>query len=334
MKRIILLVALFLITTAWIMPFGTVHASPVATSLPGVKPGDNATYVFPNPTFKTNNSTAFPNVLEVFNVTSYVALRITTVSGANVTFTTTFYLHNGTSFYGYTDTLNVQTLSDCRTFPNDQTLCSPQDANSLSFVLAAGLQAPEAIGAIPSITLNQTVTRTILGTQRTVNFLNETLVFPGLTSSFGIAFDQASGILVGAVISFTESSTFGSATGSYSIVLASTNIWTSSPADFSISSNPSTVTIQGGESGSSTITLTSLNGFTGTVTLQAATSSPQISCSLSDINVTLGSSATSTISCRGSMGQYVVTVTGTAGNLSHSTTLTYTVLHGRRGHHA
>ncbi len=105
--------------------------------------------------------------------------------------------------------------------------------------------------------------------------------------------------------------------------------------DFNITSNPSTVTVKGGGSGSSSIVLTSLNGFTGTVNLQASTSSPGLSCSLSDTSVTLGPSNNSslTISCSGSRGTYAVTVTGTAGSISHSATLTYTVLHGRRGQH-
>ncbi len=106
--------------------------------------------------------------------------------------------------------------------------------------------------------------------------------------------------------------------------------------DFSMISSPSTITLHGGEAGSSTITLTSLNGFAGTVNMQVTTSSPQLSCSLSSTSVTLGPSGNSslTISCSGSKGTYTVTVTGSAGSLSHSTTLMYTILHGRRGPHS
>ena len=96
--------------------------------------------------------------------------------------------------------------------------------------------------------------------------------------------------------------------------------------DFSISTNPNNVNINAGASGTSVVTISPLNGFTGTVNLASSVSpSAGLSCSLSPTSVILGSSGTSTLSCSGSAGTYSVSVAGTSGILSRSTTVTYTV---------
>src|SRR5713101_2154819 len=71
----------------------------------------------------------------------------------------------------------------------------------------------------------------------------------------------------------------------------------SNPSSFSISANPSTVTIQSGSSAIPTITLTSLNGFAGTVSLSTNVSPSGLTASLnpSSITLTSGGTATSTL---------------------------------------
>ncbi len=97
--------------------------------------------------------------------------------------------------------------------------------------------------------------------------------------------------------------------------------------DFGLSSNPTSVTALAGSNAGSTISVTS-SGFTGTVNLAASPSQSGLTCTLTPGSVTLSSttaSATSALSCSGSAGTYSVTVTGTGNNLSHSTTVSYTV---------
>ena len=100
--------------------------------------------------------------------------------------------------------------------------------------------------------------------------------------------------------------------------------------DFSISASPSALTIKAGASGSSTVTVTSLNGFSGTVTL-AATAPTGLSASPSPSSPTVssGGSASSTLTITvpptTAAGTYTVTVTGTSGSLSHSATVTVSV---------
>src|SRR5205807_10050297 len=92
--------------------------------------------------------------------------------------------------------------------------------------------------------------------------------------------------------------------------------------DFTISaSSPASISV--GSSGTSTITLTALNGFTGTITI-----SDTVPSSLSCGSVTPSSvsgSGTATPSCSSnSQGVYTVAITGTSGSLTHQPTLPLT----------
>src|SRR5881396_3455269 len=91
--------------------------------------------------------------------------------------------------------------------------------------------------------------------------------------------------------------------------------------DFTISANPTTVSVTIGTAGTSMITISPVNGFTSNVAL----ASDNNACILTPATVT-GGSGTSTLSCTfGAAGTVTVTVTGTSGSLSHSVTITYTV---------
>src|SRR5205807_1429829 len=73
-----------------------------------------------------------------------------------------------------------------------------------------------------------------------------------------------------------------------------------------------------------TITVSPMNGFTGSVSLSAMVSpATGLTCTLLPTSLTLGASGSSTLSCSGSAGTYVVTVTGSSSGLSHSATVTY-----------
>src|SRR2546425_157377 len=116
--------------------------------------------------------------------------------------------------------------------------------------------------------------------------------------------------------------------------------------DFSISSNPTSMNVQQGSFAISTITLTSLNGFSGTVTLSTNTPSSGLSWKISPTGVTLTSGApvTSILTVNASStaptgayqpgggylaaaqaGTYQAVVTATNGTLMHSATVTVDV---------
>ncbi len=145
---------------------------------------------------------------------------------------------------------------------------------------------------------------------------------------------------------FTISVPANTSPGSYGLTVTGSNTTTSRNTsvsvtviapDFTIVSNPSSLNILQGSSGTTTITLSSLYGFSGTVSLTSALSSsgPQVTFSPTSVAVPPSGSISSTLSVSAassggystpvSQGSYTVTVTGTSGSLVHSATLTLIV---------
>jgi subtilase family serine protease len=109
------------------------------------------------------------------------------------------------------------------------------------------------------------------------------------------------------------------------------NFTTGIGSDFSISTSPSTISMQNGSLGRSNVTVTSVKGFSGRVSL--STFSPSgwnASLSLSSLVVPLGGSNQSILSVTSSSsaqpGTYNVTVAGSSSSLNHNATLTVTIL--------
>src|SRR5437867_1875847 len=94
--------------------------------------------------------------------------------------------------------------------------------------------------------------------------------------------------------------------------------------DFSLSANPSTVSFVAGDSATSTITLHSTGGFTGTVPLREASTPPGVSTSCSPASLQDNQTSTCTLGASGT-GSYTVTVTGTNDSLVHTTSIGVTV---------
>ena len=103
-----------------------------------------------------------------------------------------------------------------------------------------------------------------------------------------------------------------------------------SPAtpDFSLSAAPASVTLTQGNSTTSTITVNPLNGFNGTVSFAASGLPSGLTASFNPTSGTSSTILTLTASSPVSVGSATVTITGTSGNLSHTTTVT--VLFGLR----
>ena len=103
------------------------------------------------------------------------------------------------------------------------------------------------------------------------------------------------------------------------------------PPDFSISSSPISLTLTQGQSGSSTVTVISLNGLNSAVGVAVSGCPANATCSMSptsvtppanglitsQLNVTTGSTTTA--------GNFTLTITGTGPSTSHSTTVSLTV---------
>lgn len=78
-----------------------------------------------------------------------------------------------------------------------------------------------------------------------------------------------------------------------------------------------------GSYAASTISITTINGFTGTITLVETSIPVVLACIISPVNVT-DHSGPATILCNASVaGNYDLVITGTRGSLSHSVSLTF-----------
>ena len=138
--------------------------------------------------------------------------------------------------------------------------------------------------------------------------------------------------------SFSPSSVSGSGTatvsctaantGSYTLTIIGTSGSLSHSAtttfnfrDFTVSAS-SPAAVSTGSSGTSTITLNPLNGFSGTIAISDAIPSGLICGSVTPTSVT--GSGTATLSCSSnSQGVYSVTITATSGSLTHQATAAF-----------
>lgn len=260
--------------------------------------------------FTVNNTCSFKT--SVGSQTLYT----TSAAGASTGFTTTNqggpnYTCCVTDFAGfanYTDTSTGQTVN-CVTNVSCPTtnFSSPTNGNPITSSLG--------IGATQTANI---VTHPIPGTP-SGNYL--------MWAASGIEVQDNSTAGSPLFVECTPSACYY-AGGSWSNVIIAGQFMEVRVQDFGMAANPASTTILAGATGSSTITVTSINGFTGTVNLSASVSpSTGLSCSpLGPPSVTLGSSATSTLSCSGSTaGSYTVTVTGSAGALTHPTTVGFNV---------
>jgi hypothetical protein len=100
-----------------------------------------------------------------------------------------------------------------------------------------------------------------------------------------------------------------------------------SNSEFSLSANPTSQSIIAGASGTYTITVSALNGFTGTVSLNASVSNSNVAASFDTTTITGGSgSATLTVSTTNATPAGNVTITVTASdtpkNISQNVSIT------------
>lgn len=106
------------------------------------------------------------------------------------------------------------------------------------------------------------------------------------------------------------------------------------PPDFAISANPAVITLNRGTSATSSLTLTSISGFSGNIVISATVSpaignGPTVSLNPTSVTVTPGGTASSllTVSTSGTTPRqgYTVFVIASSGALSHSTQIDLTV---------
>lgn len=97
------------------------------------------------------------------------------------------------------------------------------------------------------------------------------------------------------------------------------------PPNFKVGASPNTLTVAGGGTVTSTVTLTRLQGFTGKVSLTASALPSTVTVSFSPNPMTLTSTATIAAAANAAVGNSTVTLTGTGGGLTRTASLTLSV---------
>ena len=175
----------------------------------------------------------------------------------------------------------------------------------------------------PGVEVGSSITSTI--TVRTVHGFNGTVVLSGATPS-NLSCDPISpGKITGngtATISCgpTAASTYPVTVTGTSGGLVHTSTFIITAIDFSLSASPTSISLDTGTTGSSTITVAALNGFGGNVTVIASSPSDLLTVLSSD-SVTGTGSLTLLVSSV-AMGSYTVSITGTSGSLSRTANVT------------
>ncbi|MGA6980634.1 MAG: S53 family serine peptidase [Candidatus Sulfotelmatobacter sp.] len=194
----------------------------------------------------------------------------------------------------------------------DQTTCTANDYGGTSFA------APMWAGYL-ALANQQAATN-----GKTIGYINPIIYPDALTSSYSTLFHDITSGSCGKYsgeVDYDLCTGWGSPNGSGLI----NTLAGSATASFTLSDSPTSLSIAEGGSGSSTITVNDVNGFTGSVTL-AASGLPSGITAAFGTNPTTGSSLmTLTASSTATTGSSTVTITGTSGSLTATTTLALTV---------
>ena len=151
----------------------------------------------------------------------------------------------------------------------------------------------------------------------------------GVTASF-----SPTSATTTSTVTFAASSTAAAGTSTVTVTGASGNLThtvtitltvTSNQLSFNLAASPATLSVAQGASGSSTITVTPVNGFSGTVSLTASGLPTGVTASFSPASTTTSSTVTFAASSTATAGTANVTITGTSGSLTATATIALTV---------
>jgi subtilase family serine protease len=159
-----------------------------------------------------------------------------------------------------------------------------------------------------------------------VGFVNPALYSIYGSSSYSADFhdETTGGNSLGTAVGYDLTTGIGSPNGQ---ALVDSLAGTGTTSGFSLSANPTTVTVAQGASGTSSITSTVTGGFNTPVVLTASGQPSGVTVSFSPTSITGNGSSTMTMAVGSTVtpATYTITVTGTAGSTTHTTTVSLTV---------
>jgi hypothetical protein len=198
--------------------------------------------------------------------------------------------------------LPAQTWNFAATYPGDNSYNSSSSTTGITITLApttTTLSVPaSALGTSVTLTANISTQSNGYGPSGTVQFLNGSTSL-GSAPVSGTSYSNSTGAYASGQAVFSATLPLGttSITAQYSgdsnYAGSTSPASTVSVADFSVSANPTTISISTpGQSGTSTITIAPLGGFTGTLNLSCgATAMPGGSCTVAPPSLSLTGSA-------------------------------------------
>ena len=197
------------------------------------------------------------------------------------------------------------------------------------FSIAAGAFSPATVtqGGSSTSTITTAVTS---GSAQSVA-LSASNLPTGATASF-----SPTSVTAGSSSTLTVSTVASTPTGNYTITITGTgtsathsttaSLGVQAPNDFSISANPTSLSLTQNAAGSSTISTAVTSGSAGTVSLSLSGTPSGATASLAASSVTAGGSTTLNVNAgTASAGTYTLTVTGIEGTASHAATVSLTV---------
>jgi hypothetical protein len=194
--------------------------------------------------------------------------------------------------------------------------------------------------ASQTVTAGANTTYTATVTPVTGSGFNGTVTFSasGLPTGATASFSPAS-VAVSGNSTMTVTTTTATPAGTYtltitgtagSLVHSTTVTLIVNPApvpDFTISATPASRTITRGTSGTYTVTITAVNGFTGTVTLSVTGLPARVTATFAPTTVTGSGTSTMTVTVnrRATVGTSTLTIHGVSGALNHTTPVTLVI---------
>jgi subtilase family serine protease len=196
--------------------------------------------------------------------------------------------------------------------------------------------SPASVSVVRGKLGTSTITSTVTGGFDSTISLSATGQPAGVTVSFNptsitgagtstITMTVAASTVAG-MYSITVTGTSGSTTETTTVSLTVTG---TSP-NFTISASPSTISVARGSSGTSTITTIVSGGFDSAINLSASGEGSSQSVTFSPSSIAAPGSGTSTMTVRvgrsARLGNHTITITGTGGGVTHTTTVDLDVL--------
>ncbi len=199
-------------------------------------------------------------------------------------------------------------------------VCADQKACTANLYGGTSFAAPMWAGFLALV--NQ---QALLNGQSVLGFINPTLYSIGGGSSYTSEFHDITSGSNGysATVGYDLATGWGSPNGTALI----TGLLGTTSSGFTLSANPTSVSVAQGSAGTSTITSTVTGGFNSAVTLSASGQPSGVTVGFNPTSITGNGTSTMTMTVGSTVatGTYTITVKGTSGSTTSTTTVTLTV---------